>query len=128
MLGGWLRGAGLGLSFCTDSRAVPRVHDWDPQPRATQKVSVCVQQWWGKGKGQGVVSHGLWTSRSLGVILVKVEPLQGGGFGCGGKCSTGTVPGNDCVQASKKCPGTRVTLGAEEVLVALGYPVGAGVG
>lgn len=44
-----MRGAALvGLSFCIDSRAVPRVHDWDPQPRATQKVSV--QQRWGKGR------------------------------------------------------------------------------
>lgn len=124
----------MGLSFRTDSRAVPRVCDWDPQPRATQKVSVCVLSGGGgKGQGQGVVSHGPWPGQILGVTLVKVGTLPGVGFTRGGKRSTGAVPGNGpayhgCVQASRRCPGTRVTLGAEELwgLVALGHPVGTG--
>lgn len=67
----------LGLSFCPDSRAVPRVHDWDPQPWSTQKVSVCAQQPWGQGKGQGRVWYPM-GHRSLGVTLVKVGTLQRG--------------------------------------------------
>lgn len=84
----------------------------------------------GKGQGQGVVTRGPWPGQIPGG-----HPLQGGGFGCGGKCSTGAVPGNvpgyhSCAQASRRCPATRVTLGTEELwgLVALGHPVGAEVG
>lgn len=108
---GWVRGAVLmGLSFCTDSRAVPRVHDWDPQPRATQKVSVCVfSSGGGRGRGRGRVwcpmGHG--PGRSLGVTLVKVGTLQGGGFEYGGRAVPGNVPGyQGCVHASRRCPGT----------------------
>lgn len=132
--GSVVRGAVLGLSFCADSRAVPRVRDWDPQPRATQKVSVCVL---GGGGGKGRDRDRVWDpmgcgqGRSLGVTLVKVGTLQGGEFGCevlywgcAWKCPC--VPG--------LCPGIKdlpeASLGAEELwgLVALGHAVGTGVG
>lgn len=39
--GTWVRGAVMvGLTLCIGGRAVPGVHDWDPHPWATQKVSV----------------------------------------------------------------------------------------
>lgn len=53
------------LSFCVGSRAVPGVHDRDPHPRATQKVSVCG---FGGGQGQG----------PQGCMPAKVGSLQGG--------------------------------------------------
>lgn len=73
----------LGLSFRTDSRAVPRVCDWDPQPRATQKVSVCVLSG-GGGRGGGRDRARVWypmghgQGRSLGSPWSRWEPCQEG--------------------------------------------------
>lgn len=71
----------LGLSFCTDSRAVPRVHDWDPQPWATQKVSVCAQQQGDKGRGWVWYPMGHSPGRSLGSPWLRWEPCKEGDLG-----------------------------------------------
>lgn len=89
-------------------------------------------QWWGAREGAGCGSRGLWPPED--------HPGQGGNparrgiwvwrgvlcWGCAWECPW--IPG--LCPASRTCPGTRVTLGAEELwgLVALGHLVGAGVG
>lgn len=52
--GAWAKGARTaGLSLCVGGRAVPGVHDWDPHPQTTQKVSACGLGGAGKGRGTG---------------------------------------------------------------------------
>lgn len=52
--GVWAKGAmTAGLSLCVGGRAVPGVHDWDPHPQTTQKVSVCGLGGAGRGRGTG---------------------------------------------------------------------------
>lgn len=48
-----------GLSLCVGGRAVPGVHDRDPHPWATEKVSVCGLGR-GQGQGQGAAAHDPW--------------------------------------------------------------------
>lgn len=105
-----VRGAVLGLSFCADSRAVPRVRDWDPQPRATQKVSVCVLGSGGAREGTGTGCGIPWAvarADPWGSPWSRWEPCKEGNLDV--KCSTGAMPGNvpvyqGCVQASRTYP------------------------
>lgn len=75
--GAWVKGAMVArLSFCHGDRAVPGVHDRDPHPRATQKVSVCGSA----GKDRGRVRHPM-THGPGRVTLAKVAAPRGEGFG-----------------------------------------------
>lgn len=58
-MGTLLQGLGEGcqvveLSLCVGGRAVLGVHDWDPHPWATQKVSVCALGSGGEGQGDSI--------------------------------------------------------------------------